>query len=667
MRMGGASTFNIVAGLVAAFALVLGGLAPAGAAPESVASPVTAATSLVALPTVARPASMTAVGPDITAGPNATTLAETPDGNTAYVVFNTDAKAIAVIDLNTGQRVATIAMTVYIQGLKASPDGSRIYFTSPSLRGVGIISTATNSVTGIIDLGVTGNFIVAPSPDGQVLLALDGFLRVIHVIDANTLVQRSTISLASENEVDGVWVSPDSSQAYVGVGNDDFALRHRVFTVKVLDLPTAQLVRTIPSCNYIRDLVFAAGLHKVYIGCEQYRVTVADMVTGSVLQDLPVDFKVRFLALAAGGSKVLAAGNEDPGVTEIDVATDTVSVGVSIPGLIFGLAAARQGSQAYVLQDGKTGQSVLSVLTVTNSKPSVTTDRVFGADRYETAVEVAKVHYPWTNTVYIASGEQFADALSAAPAAAHEGAALLLTKTNVLPDVVRNAITSLNTTKIVVVGGTGAVSASVFAQLKAMVPNTIRRSGADRYATSRAVIAGAFTYAYYVYVATGEDYPDALSAGAVAAQNGAPVLLVRGNAQTLDSQTKALLVRMQTNNTPIIGGTGVVSRGIENALAASLLGPERVAGADRFATNRAVNRRFAYGERTFYVSGYAFPDALAIASVASARTGIVYLVHSTCIPAGDLQDIAGTPAATRITLIGGPAVVGNDVAFGKAC
>lgn len=88
--------------------------------------------------------------------------------------------------------------------------------------------------------------------------------------------------------------------------------------------------------------------------------------------------------------------------------------------------------------------------------------RIAGADRYATAAAVsAAVHPDGAETVYVATGASFPDALAASPAAAAEGAALVLTAGDHLPAVVTAELQRLSPIRIVVLGGTGAVSDAV--------------------------------------------------------------------------------------------------------------------------------------------------------------------------------------------------------------
>ncbi|MCS5718389.1 cell wall-binding repeat-containing protein [Herbiconiux sp. CPCC 205763] len=116
-----------------------------------------------------------------------------------------------------------------------------------------------------------------------------------------------------------------------------------------------------------------------------------------------------------------------------------------------------------------------------------------GADRYEVAVNVTMDSVgDVVPVLYIASGENYPDALSAGPAAAHPGGALLLVSRDSIPEITRQAIVALQPQRIVVVGGVNTVSAGVYNQLATLQPATVRLAGADRYEVSRNVVDYAF-------------------------------------------------------------------------------------------------------------------------------------------------------------------------------
>ncbi len=317
-----------------------------------------------------------------------------------------------------------------------------------------------------------------------------------------------------------------------------------------------------------------------------------------------------------------------------------------------------------------------AVLTVTrNSLPD--TQRIAGADRYATAVEVSKKAFPTPGAgipvVYVAQGANYPDALAAAPAAVEEGGPLLLTDSNVLTPIVTAEIQRLNPAKIVVVGGTGVIKPAVFTALSALVPpgKTIRLGGADRYETARLVVRYAFldnggTGAATAYVATGTGFPDALSASAAAGAVGSPVVLINGSLNSVDAATKALLQDLGVTQVRIAGGTGVVTSGAATSLA-TVATVTRFAGNDRFDTNHRVNSAiFSSADTVYLATGLQFPDALAGAALAGARGAPLYLVQTQCIPATIRSDIIAGGASTA-WLIGGTGVLTARVASFASC
>jgi len=94
-------------------------------------------------------------------------------------------------------------------------------------------------------------------------------------------------------------------------------------------------------------------------------------------------------------------------------------------------------------------------------------DRISGADRYATAVQVSVTGFATgASTVFLASGADYPDALSAAPIAASLGAPLLLTVPDALPAVVVAELARLGAVDVVIVGGPGVIAPAVEAQLE---------------------------------------------------------------------------------------------------------------------------------------------------------------------------------------------------------
>ncbi|GAA3874419.1 hypothetical protein GCM10022381_16510 [Leifsonia kafniensis] len=298
----------------------------------------------------------------------------------------------------------------------------------------------------------------------------------------------------------------------------------------------------------------------------------------------------------------------------------------------------------------------------------IAAERLAGADRFDTAVEISKSTFPSSNVnvVYVTTGSDFPDALSAAPAAAAGGGPLLLTTPTKLPASVKAEIARLKPKKIVIVGGKSAVSASVEKDLASLTGSLVRLAGKDRYETSRIIAKSAFPDAAGAYVATGANFPDALSAGAAAGIAKFPVVLVNGSAASVDQPTKQALAGK--SKVMIAGGAAAVSAKVEAGLAAEGRQITRFAGADRNQTSYLINKAtFTSAKSVYLATGWSFPDALAGAAAAATTKSPLYVVPAYCVPADTRSAINITLKANRVILLGGPAALFDQVAALAPC
>lgn len=195
----------------------------------------------------------------------------------------------------------------------------------------------------------------------------------------------------------------------------------------------------------------------------------------------------------------------------------------------------------------------------------------------------------------------------------------------------------------------------------------IRAAGTSRYATAVAVAQEAFTPgAATVYIATGETFPDALAAGAVAGFEHSPILLTRRS--VLPPETAAELRRLQPASIVVLGGTAAIATSVEQELAGYTSGSvTRVAGSNRYATAAALSARtYSPGvPAAFIVTGESFPDGLTAGPAAAAVGGPVLLVHPGWIPAETLAELQRL-APQKIYVIGGSVAVSDSVASNLA-
>jgi putative cell wall-binding protein len=188
--------------------------------------------------------------------------------------------------------------------------------------------------------------------------------------------------------------------------------------------------------------------------------------------------------------------------------------------------------------------------------------RVEGADRYATAAALsAEVFGAPAPTVYLATGQSFADALTGGAALAGTvGGPVLLVQRDAIPAATVDELERLTPADIIVLGGTAAVSDAVVDQLDQYAVDPVqRKAGADRYGTGVAV-SFFFEAAPKVYLATGESFPDALAGSAVAGFNKSPVLLVRKDC--IPPAVDLEISRLQPTQVVILGGEGALGPGV---------------------------------------------------------------------------------------------------------
>ncbi len=307
---------------------------------------------------------------------------------------------------------------------------------------------------------------------------------------------------------------------------------------------------------------------------------------------------------------------------------------------------------------------------------ATTSTRVAGADRYATAVEVTKKSFTTipeggTPVVFIATGENFPDALAVGAAGAKLSAPVLLTQKDLLPTVTATELDRLQPKKIIVLGGTGAVSDAVKTALGshlAMGGSVDRYEGADRYATAAIISQQTFTTVPVptVYVATGQSFPDALAGGPAAFDDGGPLLLVTKDA--IPSATKDELTRLKATKVVVLGGTTAISDAVVTALDPYSTDPvTRRQGADRYLTSVEVSKAaFASSGPVWLATGANFPDALAAGSPAGTAHSPVLLVHSDCVPKEVNAEIDRL-GATTVNVLGGESILSNAVMNRTEC
>lgn len=282
-----------------------------------------------------------------------------------------------------------------------------------------------------------------------------------------------------------------------------------------------------------------------------------------------------------------------------------------------------------------------------------------GAGRIETAVELSRVTFTaGTDTVLVADGGSFPDALSGAAAAAMLGSPILLVSTDAVPEATAEELRRLEPRRILVLGGTNVVSPDVEAALGGMAEEVQRLAGPDRWGTSAAISTALFGTADVVWVASGQEFPDALAGGAAAARDGAPLLLVARD--TVPAPVEAELRRLAPSRIVLLGGTASVTEAVAQALGA-IAPTTRIAGQTRFDTAVLASQAVVTSAtHVLIASGGDFADALAAAPVAARRSGPVLLVSRDRVPDVVTAELERLRPEV-ITIAGGTAAVSPAV------
>ncbi len=310
------------------------------------------------------------------------------------------------------------------------------------------------------------------------------------------------------------------------------------------------------------------------------------------------------------------------------------------------------------------GISKTVTVTVKQYPPST---RISGKNRFATSVEISKATYTKADTVVIASGMDFADALcSVSLANVYKAPILLVTKDTVGDDVL-GEIKRLGAKTALIIGGTGVVGTSVESKLKSAGLNTERIAGKTRFETAVLSAQRLKDKGYApksLFIVYYNSYADALSASNVAAMLNAPILYVKTTGD-IDSTTKQYLsaVKSSVANVYVIGGTGVISEQMSSNIK-SCVGktPVRVAGQNRYETCVEINKRFASYLKSTNIcvaTGQNFPDALS-GSVYSALNGCALFLADQSLNSVQKTYLKSN-APQKLTVLGGASAVPDAI------
>ena len=277
-----------------------------------------------------------------------------------------------------------------------------------------------------------------------------------------------------------------------------------------------------------------------------------------------------------------------------------------------------------------------------NEAKSQQTTRISGKDRITTSVEISKSAYTTSENVVLASGFNFADALSAGQLASALDAPLLLSSQDKLDSQTKNEIERLKAKKVFVVGGDNAISKTgIDTTLKSEKIYVTRLEGQDRYSTSQKVMEKTkeIINPEYLLIASGKNFPDALAATGFFVNHKSVMVLSDG------------LTYPQTNLKEIaIGG--------KNQLPLKGFKGKRVSGKDRYETALEIAKlSFDKNNNAILASGEVFADSLSAVSLTKKHNAPIILTQSDNLTENAKKYLNGK----NVFIVGGEKTVVNKI------
>jgi YVTN family beta-propeller protein len=453
------------------------------------------------------------------------------------------------------------------------------------------IDTLTGAVTAVAS-GYTANSLAYNPPTDTLYVADQSPSKTVTVLSVDG-APRDLTSVQVGPQPDGIAIDPSTQTVYVASNDGP--------SVSVIDARTNKVVTTVK--------------------------------VGAILSGIGVD---------TSSHTVFAANGADGSVTVVDGATNTVTGTIEV------------GAPQYRIAVDPSTHSIWTTslgTSITALNPIAA--RFAGADRFATAVAVSANEYGSNeaDAVVLARADNFPDALVGAPLAAAKNAPLLFTSGTTLPAATEAEIRRVlgRGKTVYLLGGPNAIPNQIAAQLTALGYGPIRIAGADRFATAVAV-ADALGDPSTIFLASGSDFADALTAGPAATKGGGAILLTSPGA--VEAETAAYL---SAHATTVLAIGGPAAAADPTAIP--------IFGADRFATGVAVAQQFfAAATRAGIASGGAFPDALAAGAYMAAAGGPLLLTQPTGLP-GSVASYLGGIDTTIVSadIFGGSAAVSAAV------
>jgi putative cell wall-binding protein len=306
--------------------------------------------------------------------------------------------------------------------------------------------------------------------------------------------------------------------------------------------------------------------------------------------------------------------------------------------------------------------------------------RVAGTDRVATAIKLMNAtEKRWGDTVIIARSDIFPDALAAGPLADVLDAPILVSKPgSELDSRVMDELEDSDFDRVILLGGTGVFTEDVREDLIDEGFEVERQRGVDRYETAVGIakrVAKELADRHHVdgytnkksvnvYLATGTNFPDAMAAGAAAADNDGVVLLTKGS--SMNSSTLDFLKKEWKRIPDFANGIEIHTVGRDAELAAKSSIDDIAdtnTGKDRYHTAVLLASKFNHDPDTIAVaSGENHADGVVAGGWVANHDGPLLLTKNKSLPTVVKNYLFGfADGDTDIVVVGGTGSVSRNV------
>lgn len=302
----------------------------------------------------------------------------------------------------------------------------------------------------------------------------------------------------------------------------------------------------------------------------------------------------------------------------------------------------------------------LNSVTTSSSIRQTTVERIAGQNRERVAENISKEGWTTSNTVIIANGYKFTDALAGIPLAAHYNAPMLLVNNTKIATETLNEISRLNAKDIIILGGTASVSEDISTTLKNRGLSVRRIAGQNRYDTSAKIASELISLRgpSTAHLVNGEASADAVSISTVAGRYKQPILLTKVDELHPEVQKIANTVK----DWRIIGGTSSISSEVEKQLLSKVSNATRISGQNRYEVNKNVLNNWGIDDsKVFIGSGNSFADILAGSVYAAKENTGILLLSENDTDIANAKNYAKNKGLDYFVVLGGTSTLSNKI------